>query len=182
MSIKVNDRVKVMACEGYLDLFKDRTGKVTRIFETLSVPIAIVELEDDNGSTIKVPVNNLVKVKPQETEDVPEGAKLITKEAFDCAIVESTSGFAAKNGDVMRGISGLIVGADIGKKLFGSQDSVVMTKDEFIVALWDGCSPVNVRESVAGKMTLDQSLPVAITAIAAMRTLANILFDESDHD
>jgi len=180
-AIKVNDLVKVVSCESYLDLFKDRTGKVTRIFETLTVPVAIVELED--GSTIKVPVNNLdkVEVKPQESE-IPEGAKRITEAEFREAVAQVTSHFAARRGDIMLGMTGLMVGADIGRKLFGSQDSVVMTKDEFIVNLWDGCSPVNVSESVNGKMTLDQSLPVAISAIHSMRDLANTIFDESDHD
>lgn len=185
-TIKVNDQVKVVSSECYLDMFTGCIGKVLRIHETLTVPVAIVELED--GTTVKLSINDLVKieVKVQQTEEskveIPEGAKRITDEDYKIAVSESASDFSVKNGDFMRGMSGVIIGADIGKKLFESQDSVVMTKDEFIVTLWDGCSPENIRESTGGKMPIDKSLTVSISGIIALRKVADILFDDESEE
>ena len=180
--IKVNDRVKVVSCKHYLDIFKDRVGTVVRVYETISDPIAIVEFED--GVTAKIPFETLLKVTTQQTEeaksDIPEGAKRITEADYKKAVSESASYFVAKSGAFTRGMSGVITGAKIGDKLFESQDSVVMTKDEFIVTLWDGCSPMNIRDNTGGKMSIDRSLGVSISCIIALRKVADILFDESE--
>ena len=182
-AIKENDRVKVVACENYLELFRNCTGKVTRIFETLAVPIAIVELENENGATIKVRVTDLVKieVKSQETENVPEGAKLITKEAFDRAVMEATLN-AKSPSRILGSLSATIVGHNIGNKIFESKDAVYMTKDQFIATLWDGCSPMNVGESIDNQMSGEKCLHISITAMIGLEQTIDILFGESDHD
>ena len=181
-AIKENDRVKVVACENYLELFRNCTGKVTRIFETLSVPIAIVELEDDAGTTIKVHVTDLVKVevKSQESE-IPEGAKLITKEAFDRAVMEATLN-AKSPSRILGSLSATIVGHNIGEKIFESEDAVYMTKDQFIATLWDGCSPKNVGESIDNQMSGEKCLHISITAMIGLEQTIEIFFGESDHD
>lgn len=180
--INVNDRVKVVAGFGWVRMFNGWVGVVQRMHELRADTVAIVEFED--GTTAKISVDDLVKVeyKSRETEDpntIPEGAKRITADDFGDAVAKSTASFAVNVGDITKGMSGLLVGADIGRKLFESRDSVVMTKDEVIATLWDGCSPANVCDSVDGETSLDKSFVISINAIESLREVADILFGES---
>lgn len=167
MKITVNDTVE----------YRGRVGKVERIFNY----VALVRIEDE---LVKCDLNDLVKVEPHETakEEIPEGAKRITAEDFRHAVIKATSSFGIKNDNVLGGLTGTIVAAEIGLKLFDSRDSVIMTKDEFIVTLWNGCSPESIKAGVGGQMPLDESLTVSISSINALRDLPDILFDKSDDD
>lgn len=184
-TIKANDRVKVVVGTRYYDILGNQIGQVLRTYD-FADGVAIVEFPE--GMTVKIAIDDLVKieVKPQETEEakveIPEGVKRITEEEFRKAVIEVTSDFAANNGGFMRGATGVIMGANISSKLFKSQDSVVMTKDELIVTLWDGCNPVNVSESTGGEMPLDKSLSVSISGIISLRKIADILFDDESEN
>lgn len=185
--IKANDLVKVVADNGY-NGFRYNPYQIGRVLRTYDVADGVAIVEFSSGMIVKIPFDRLFKieVEPRENEEVkveiPEGAKLITAVDYDNAVFESVSDFTETVGDYMGGMAAASLGTEIGEKLFESQDSVVMTKDEFIVTLWDACSPVNVSKSTNGEMSLDESLMVSITGIIALLNVADILFDDESEN
>lgn len=182
-TIKANDRVKVVVGTRYYDILGNQIGQVLRTYADISDGVAIVEFPE--GMTVKIAFDELVKFEPkrEETEeakrDIPEGAKLITKEDFDKAIMEAT--LSAKDPRRLLGsLSGTVVGHNIGRKIFESEDAVYMTKDQFIATLWDGCSPANIGESIGNQMSGEKCVHISITAMIGLEQTIEILFGESE--
>lgn len=174
MAIRENATVNVIGGP-----YKDGTGKVIRIYE--SVGIALVQM--DNGDLGKVYLAELVEIRPQEAEpktEIPEGAKKISRASFDEAIKEATFSVADVGRNPMVGLmgamTGVVVGQDVGDKIFKGQDVVVMTEEDFVVALWDGCNPKNVSASVGNLHSVTKCLDVSVAAILSLRKIARILF------
>lgn len=191
MSIKVNDKVRVASSEGYLSRVMGLIGTVTQMYDFL-VPVAIVKFE--NGITAKVEVSNLIKVEAQEnqaakseTPEIPEGAKRITKGEFKAALMEVTNPLGNMDeGNSLSGLvgamTGMIVGEDIAAKIFKDRDSVVMTEDQFTVALWDGCNPETIHKSAGKKLTVSQCMKISVAAVIGLEKIGNVLFsDGSDN-
>jgi hypothetical protein len=163
-------------------MFKDRAGKVVRVYDDLIIPVAIVEFSET--LTAKIPIVYLIEIKEQAKEpvkepEIPEGAKRITRNDFTQAITDATCpAFNGEFSDLIGSMSASIVGMEMTDNLFKDQDVIIMTEDQLVAALWDGCSPVNVDESVGSRMGLYKSLTVSITAIMKLRKLVEILFSE----
>lgn len=176
MAIRVNAPVKVI--DGY---YSGKTGKVIDIFATIGT--AIVSF-DDNGDVGKVSISSLIEIqdqkKPVEPE-IPEGAKKISRADFEVALIESHQymmerTFRNPMSGIIGSLTGTIVGSNIADKIFKDQDVIVMTEDQLIAALWDGCSPEAVNESVGGHMGIGKAMDVSIAAIMNLRKIPGILF------
>lgn len=184
MAIRVNTPVKVI--DGH---YADKTGKVIDIFETIGT--AIVSF-DDNGDVGKVSLSALIEIAPQDSKivdvkiEIPEGAKKISRADFDAALAELTSPEKMLSGtsDGLVGftkvLTAKIVGDGVRDKIFEDQDVVIMTGDDFAVALWDACNPINVSKKTGDKMGARKTVRVAITAIIVLEEIVDILFGAED--
>lgn len=193
MSIKENDRVRVIKAEGELSPLIGASGTVKRIYELGTGDIAAVQIIPDETIAreifVKLPVENLEKVGPQENREteIPEGAKQIFKADFEAALKRVTSpdhAFGDKSRDPMAGflasITTMIVGKEVTEKIFEDQDVIVMTEDELISALWSACNPVSVYESVDKKMSPRKCITVAMTAMISFEEIVGIIFGGSN--
>lgn len=174
MAIRENATVKVISGP-----YKDDTGKVVRVYNNAG--IALVQLE--SGNLGKVYLSELTEIRPQaiEPKDILEGAKKISRTSFDEAVKEAT--FSVMDGNyrnpmfgLMGTMIGALVGQDVGDKIFKGQDVVVMTEEDFVVALWDGCNPKHVSEMTDNRQSIVESLGVSVAAILSLRKIVRILF------
>ena len=176
MSIKVHDTVKIVSGD-WAGTFRGQTGKVDTVFDFAD--IAIVQFETDR---VKVYISDLVRVDPKAVEgkDIPEGAKWISEAEWDKAVNLSTLSDMSKSSDPMIGMTGVIVGKNVGKRIFADQSRVALTKEEFVEILWDECSPVNVNKSIGEKMDVENCVSVSLAAVLSLRETIEILFGESE--
>lgn len=167
MAIKENATVKVIG-----GFYEGQTGKVARLYPEL------------NTATITIDgVDRLVKIRMDALEEVdvkieiPEGAKKISQADFDAALIQATTIAMSKNAPAIMGaLSAAVVGEHIGAEIFKESDVVVMTEDEFIGALWDGCHPQRVSETVGNMMDTRRSMSVSIASAITLKTIPGILF------
>ena len=178
MNIRENATIKVHS--GY---YAGMTGKVDRIYPSLNM--AIVSF-DDVDVVGKVSLSSLEVVKPQETaaepkSEIPEGAKRISKGDFEetLAVVTDTRRLL-EGSDPMFSLSRIltakIVGESVRDQIFKDQDAVVMTEDDFIVALWNVCNPVAVAEKIQNKMSISKTAKISVVAFSTLMELTEILY------
>lgn len=171
MAIRENSPVKVIG-----GLYDGRAGKVVHTYPSLDV--AIVSF-DDNGDVGKVTLSALLEVRPQKQAvepEIPEGAKKISRADYDAALIEVTTKSLDKTCNIMGVMTGAIIGEFIGSEIFKESDVVVITEDQFIGAMWAGCSPEAVNKTVGNEMPIGKALGVGIAAIMSLRALPKILF------
>lgn len=176
MAIRKNATVKVIG-----GFFEGREGKVIETHDFAG--IALVSF-DDNGGLGKVEIAQLVEIQPQESRivdvkiEIPEGAKKISRADFEDAL-QRVFLSQRNNGnfsDFIGGMTAVLVGSNVATKIFEGQDVVVMTKDEFVVALWDGCNPKCVSDQIRGRQSVARSMDVSVAAILSLREIPDILF------
>lgn len=187
MKIKVDDEVVVVSNEFPVSRYVGRIGTVIRMYEDIVPPMVIVKFADE--VTIKVPLMYLEKVAPQEksSNELLEGAKRISKVEFDSAVFEAIrpDGKVGANPliSALDRLVGYVAGNTVSDKIFGDQEVVTMTEDQFVNALWDGCSPKNMSDCISGAMSLRRCVDVSIASIMSLRNLVKIFFpDESKND
>lgn len=141
MSIKVNDKVRVVSSMGYLSQVMGETGTIIQVYDFM-VPMAVVKFE--NGITAKVEVSNLIKVEAQENQavkpeapEIPEGAKKVTVGEFMKAIqnVSKPDKIIEKVGaekGMLVGMAVLVSGIKLAERLFKDTEVIVITKDQMI--------------------------------------------------
>lgn len=176
MAIKENATVKITG-----GFYNGKTGKVVNVHSDLDIAIVAIEEVD---RLVKIPVAALVEVQPQEKEvetEILEGAKKISRADYDAALIETTiAGIGGRFKNPMTGITGAmsaaVVGEFIGLKIFKDSDVVVMTEDQLILDLWEGCNPRRVNEIVDNDMSLSQAMSVSIAAFMTLRKIPGILF------
>lgn len=180
MAIRENATVKVIG-----GFFEGRKGKVVKMHDFAG--IALVSF-DDNGGLGKVEIAQLVEIQPQESRivdvkiEIPEGAKKISRADFDAALAEITSPRKMLDGNFnpmvsfTKVLTARIIGDTLREEIFKDQDVVVMTKDEFVVALWDGCNPKCVSDQIRGRQSVARSMDVSVAAILSLREIPDILF------
>lgn len=178
MAIQKNATVKVIG--GFYD---GRVGKVCSIFPEIDT--AVVSF-DDNGDVGKVNLSALVEIQSQESKtvdvkiEIPEGAKKISRADFDAAIDKITSPKKMSRSNPMSGfiamLGGVLVSHTLREKIFKDQDVVVMTEDDFVVALWDACSPVEIARSAGNKHSVRDAMRMSITALISLEDMVDILF------
>lgn len=141
MKINIDDKVMIANPEGALARFDGKTGTVERIYPEVIPPIAIVKFEDDEtvafSMSVKVPVENLIKVEIEVKIEIPEGAKQITKAEFMDAITQVTKPdkIVEKVGEdkgMLVGIACLVSGIKLAEKLFKETEVIVITKDQLL--------------------------------------------------
>lgn len=184
MKIKVNDEVVIVSNEFPLTRFVGRVGIVDRMYEDIIPQTAIVRFSE--FETVKVPVMYLEKVAPQKksSDELFGGAKRITRDDFAQAVAKVTRPkFTGNMSDLIGTMTASISGMDITDKLFNDRDEVVMTEDQLVMALWDGCAPKNMSEIIDRKMSFAQCMDVSLTNLITLRDIVKILFpDESKND
>ena len=189
MSIKENDRVQVIKADGELSPLVGAIGEVIRVYELGAGNIAAVRIIPDETIAreivVKLPVENLEKVKAQTQEtEIPEGAKQISKEDFEAALAEITSPEKMLGSNSVVSFTKLltakIVGDNVKNELFKDQDVIVVTEEEFIVALWNACNPLSVDGTTGNKMGARKTVKISITAIISLEEIVDILFGGSN--
>lgn len=187
MRINETDTVMIIAEVGFLSEFKGQKGVVSRVYPvSQDEGVAVVNM--DSGETLKVKLDDLVKITVGETKpaepvepEIPEGAKKIFKadfKSFIGEIVGKADGFR----DMVRSLAIGLAGGKICEKIFADQDAVVMTEEEFISALWDASNPVFVSETVGGKMSARETSAISLAAFSELRDFIPIVFGESEND
>lgn len=190
MSIHVTDRVKVVHADGELSCLIGAIGKVDRIHELATGRIAIVKIIPDDVNcyreiVVKFPVENLEKVEPEI--EIPEGAKLISKEDFEGALKKITNPETVfANADdpthaLFEGLATTLFGCKLMTILFNESDTVILTEDDFVRSLWDACNPAIGRNGVIPSVRAYDGLLMAVTSIIHLRHIVEILFGGS-HD
>lgn len=174
MKVNTNDRVRVVRGDPAVREYTDNVGIVERTYPTIE--IAIVSF--DNGCVGKIHFSNLVKVETEPEENIPEGAKFITREAYNKALKKITD--ASDSKDIIATLLGVVVGNMISDKIFNDSEVVAMTKNQFIERLWSECSPVSISKFVNEETLIETDIYRSVTAIIVLKPMIDILFDESE--
>lgn len=171
-------------------------GEIQRgVIKTLYHDLGIAIVEMENGDTKKVRLDGLIvldenePVEEVESESI-EGAKVITKDQFIEAIHVLVSPEEMlkimSNVDpskvMIRGLSVLCVGLNMTDKLFQDKEEIEITKDQLFEAISENTKPSAIVDSVDGKMTVSQVLPISLTSGLVLMRLLHILFDEKEND
>ena len=172
MAVKENSRVKVIS-----GAYVGNTGKVMTVHDFLGV--AIVSFDD--GNVGKCFFSELIEEVP--AEEIPEGAKKISREDFNNALDKITNPKNISAEDpidrmalLVRGITTKIIGENIAKSLFEDNTFVTMTESQFVDALWDSCNPNVVKEPVGKEMPLSHVAVVASTVVEQIMKIVPIIF------
>ena len=174
-------------------------GTIKTVYDEIKT--AIVEM--DNGSFAKFRFSDLgIMEKDGRVQDTPEnnetdetsddGLRIrITSEEFEERL-ERIMDPDFVLGDVvdkidplsfmMKSAVVLIVGMEIKDKLFGENKVIEITEDELIDVITRETTPEKMVESVDGKMTKKQCLPVALLSNLLLTKVVKTFFDESDDD
>lgn len=178
MAIRENSTVNVIGGP-----YKGRTGKVVRVHDLVSVVIVSF---DDNGDLGKIHFSELVEIEPQKQAvepEIPEGAKKISRADFEEALTESIvflEEYQFRNPKSRAaGVTiAAIVGTNVADKIFKGQDVVVMSEDQFIVALWADCCPEAVSEIIGGGVPIGKAKDISVAAVASLAKISDILFGD----
>lgn len=179
MNVRENDRVQVVG-----DIFNDEVGTVESVYDSLGV--AIVNFDE---GVAKVPLSCLVKIKSQESAEIPEGAKRITKAEFMGALQKITSPeaiFSGKSVDPIHaltdGLSAILFGYKAASIIFEDKDVAILTEDDLVGALWDACDPAVMFEETFRKQSAFICLLMSVSGVIVLRDLVTILFGEPEND
>lgn len=183
MSININDRVRVTVGSE-----TDKVGEVVNIHKLSIDDIAIVKFQDE---TVKVPISALVKVESQEKkvveEDLPEGAKRITKvEMFDALRVATDPSRFSDSDKAERMffayMGAVLTGTRIIAELYGDNDEIIILKVEFLEAIVRGVSVDKLSSDVDGQMTASQLMPISLLYMLLLKKMVPILFDDGSEN
>ena len=118
----------------------------------------------------------MVEYEPRENADeIPEGAKRITEAMFKAALAEVTQ---LDEDTYLDKLAAAIQGMSIKKDLFKETDEIVITSNEFVVKLWELCSPQNIAGAVRDKQNYSDAFSVSVKVIAVLEDLVEVLFNE----
>ena len=189
--MKIGDKVK------FFDETSEHHGEVGTVEYVLTDALGddtyIVVLE--NGEKVKVRMNDIMMVdemegakSANEPPEIPEGARVISEGEFlgTLARVTTPSELPAYNPDkpmrsVVGGMVGQAVGLMIADELFGDNDVIIMTEDEFSEALWHGCRPSRVCETSKGLVLFSQPYMISIVAFMAVKKMIEVFYPKDDH-
>lgn len=201
MNINVNDKVLIVSDDAVYAPYKNKLATVKRIYHEATPPVAFVEIDNlfifDDLVGLKVPLANLVVIESENSDresensdresDIPEGAREITKEDFEEALMDITSlerGFSEKKVSPVKSffvkMTSMVLGRKIAEVIFEDQPSIIVTEEQFIEMLWDLCNPVSVSESIDKKMSVRKCVPISQTTIFDLLSLVPVFFGESE--
>lgn len=170
MSIRENTTVKVIG-----GFHEGRVGKVISTYPSLDVAIVAF---DDNGDVGKISLSALVEIQEKRAvePEIPEGAKEISRADFDAALIKVTTKSLSKTDNLAGAMTGVVIGKSIGSEIFKESDVVVITEDQFIGAMWAGCSPEAVNRIVGNDLPIGKAFSVGIAALITLKKIPGILF------
>lgn len=176
------------AVSGY-ETFVGKVGEVLATSEHEFLPgggVALVDWETEAG---KISYDHLEMYQPEEepSHEIPEGARVITREDFDAAMdvlndpvrILSSDHRAS---DFVSFVCNMATRNRLEDVLFKTADEVVMSELGFCTALWDACNPTIIHLEGDPLRAPRESLQVAIASVIGIRELAKILFDEPEND
>ena len=188
MKINVNDKVLISSNDEVIGAYNGEVATVKRIYPDVVPPIAYVEIEADLVARtlgLKVPIADLVLIPDKSKNEIPDGAREITKEDFDAAVENVTdpdSFFSESNlspmSRMVKAVSVKIVAGYIAEEIFKDRDVITMTEDAFVAALWDGCNPTVISGIVGNRMSAFKCSDVALTSFIGLNEIVPILFGE----
>ena len=78
--------------------------------------------------------------------------------------------------NLSRLLTARMVGESVRDQIFKDQDSVVMTEDDFTVALWNTSNPVAVAEKMKNKMSVSKTARISVVAFSTLMGITEILY------
>jgi hypothetical protein len=189
MKINVNDKVLISSNDEVIGAYNGEVATVKRIYPDVTPPIAYVEIEADLVARtlgLKVPIADLVLIREEPKSEIPGGAREITKEDFDAALKTVTlptnhpAGIIKSNpmASFLGGMVGAIAGEEIKSEIFGDHDVVVITEEQLIEKIWNGCSPIKISEAFGGKKSAKESVLMSLSAMMTLQNVPGVLFGE----
>lgn len=171
-------------------------GTVLRVHEELD--LAIVQTEDGSIHKIKrdrLSITEKVREVPNEEpkeEPKPESnedVKVITKEAFNDAVISATDYKRLMNlFDIedpllasLKSNSAVAVLHSIRGDLFGDKNEIEISKEELRNAIKVGNSPTSIVKSVDGSMNIFDAFRISMENLSVITTIPDILFGESEN-
>lgn len=188
---KITEQARVIVIENN----EIRRGTVGTLFEGLG--IAIVNFDDGNVEKVRLSELGIESVVEQTEEvqgpnnDRVEGAKVITKKEYMDALefVTSPEGMLGdKVGEIdhisimIKGMSIMILGMNIGDQLFQDKEEIEITKDQLSDVIKEKTCPTEISKSIDGKMSVSDVFPIAILSALVLLKLVKILFGDSEND
>ena len=110
-------------------------------------------------------------------EKILAGGKVITRDAYRDALM-SLPKDKEKSGSVgafLSAMTAVMTGKEIEERLFGEEDSIVVTEDEFALQIYDSCRPDTLLKTKQPASMLEM-LHVSITALIGLETFITKLF------
>lgn len=177
-------------------------GTIERLHLDLPRPVAIIDLDD--GTKGKFYITNIIP-EPKESKEVKEepekvqeektesqdGAKVITREAFNNAVNYVTSSEGMLDGKdidldpfslMIIGMTVMIVGMKIGDDLYQDKKEIEITKDQLKDVIKEKTNPRKVAEYVDNKMSIVDVFPISMLSALLLLKAVYILFDDSKND
>lgn len=166
------------------------------------IRVAVVKMDD--GNMEKVPYdcisvdesrNENVSSEPEKVQEEKtesqDGAKVITREAFNNAVNYVTSPEGMLNGKdidvdpfslMIKGMTVMIIGMKIGDDLYKDKKEIEITKDQLKDVIKEKTNPRKVAEYVDNKMSVADVFPIAMLSSLLLMKAVTILFDDSEND
>jgi hypothetical protein len=177
-----------------------RKGTIKNVHDDIET--AIVTMDDGNVEKVKFSnmgidreKNQVVEEIPEVKSDIQEDAKVITKDQFGDALCYLTGpdgmleGIPKDEADkldpmslMIKGMTVLIVGKEIEKKLYQDKEEIEITKDQLREVIVENCNPDAIAKSIDNEMSADKVLPIAILSTLLLLKLTTIFFDDSKND
>lgn len=187
MSINIGDKVKVPVESLDGSTKKNQTGIVLNIHRLTTCNLAIVKTDD--GYVIKVPLEELTRIddqkKPEVRNEIPKGSRMISESEFRDAVKKLTTTFNRSDNVLSEMILNMtvgIVGNEIADDMFKTEEIISFTKTTLIMAIWSGCNPERIWNSVNGEMPLYECLSVSIVSLEVLSKLVEVFFPEDESE
>ena len=105
------------------------------------------------------------------------GGKVITRDAYRDALMSLTKD-EEKSGSIgafLSAMTAVMVGKEIEERLFGEEDSIVITEDELVLQVFDSCRPDTLLKTKQPR-SVSEMLHISISALIGLETFIIKLF------
>lgn len=186
--IKPNDKVATIKNE------KLRTGKVKTVYDVLNMAIVVF----DDGTTEKVPLNNLAVLEEPKPESPKEEFEEEFKEAFKITnkselsvtitidemrnllvkvtdpdyvmkLLDKKADEDTESNITLMCMSSLIIGDHFIDNLYEGYEVITLTKDEFDTALKNAIMPHEIQKYA--DMSISDLMPISIASIPILKQM-----------
>lgn len=180
INLKAGDRVKVKEEKSYLLSLVDEIGEVTKVVENPQYNGGGIAIVKFNDGSMKLLLSDIEPVEAEtKTEPVREGVTPITKDGFDRLYMYSCMEI---NITPIMTTTIIFICYSISEKLFADGDTIEMTAEEFIAALWDLASPANVNAIINNGMDIDKLVRISTSVMTVLSDVIETLFGDVSED